>query len=102
MLLWLAMAAMLLIASRFAVARMLTDLTAAGRLVRRTVIVGGGPEAEALIAALEGDNVKQLHILGVFDDRFDERSADNIAGYAKLGNFEQLLDLLPRLPASIS
>ncbi len=97
MLLWLAMAAMLLIASRFVVARMLAYFTAAGRLVRRTVLVGGGPDAEALIAALEGDNVKELHILGVFDDRFDERSADNTAGYPKLGNFRTAPRLLPQL-----
>ncbi len=69
---------------------MLDRLATAGRLVRRTVIVGGGPEAEALIAALERDSGKQLHILGVFDDRGGERSSDSIAGYAKLGNFEQL------------
>jgi Undecaprenyl-phosphate glucose phosphotransferase len=92
MLIWLAMAASVLVASRYAVAGVLERLTAAGRLVRRTVLVGGGPDAEALIAALEGDNVKELHILGVFDDRFDERSAANTAGYPKLGNFDQLSD----------
>src|SRR5690606_2896109 len=35
-------------------------------------------------------NLKELSILGVFDDRFDERSADSVAGYPKLGNFSQL------------
>ncbi len=58
--------------------------------MRRTVIVGGGPEGEALIAELERDSGKQLHILGIFDDRGGERSSETIAGYAKLGNFEQL------------
>lgn len=87
---WLVLALLLLIASRLPVARLIESWTAAGLLVRRTVIVGGGPEAAKLIAAFEQDKVKQLAILGIFDDRFDERSADNIGGYAKLGNFEQL------------
>jgi Undecaprenyl-phosphate glucose phosphotransferase len=87
---WLAAAAISLVAARFGIARMLDRLSAAGRLVRRTVIVGGGPEAESLIAALERDSEKNLHILGIFDDRGGERSSDSIAGYAKLGNFEQL------------
>ena len=88
--LWLASSAALMTAFRFALAAGLAHLTEAGRLVRRTVIVGGGAEAEALISALERDNLKELAILGVFDDRFDERSADSVAGYPKLGTFDQL------------
>jgi Undecaprenyl-phosphate glucose phosphotransferase len=87
---WLALASLSLIAARFVIVRVLDRLAAAGRLVRRTVIVGGGPEGEALIAALERDSGKQLHILGIFDDRGGERSSETIGGYAKLGNFEQL------------
>jgi Undecaprenyl-phosphate glucose phosphotransferase len=87
---WLVLAALSLVAARLPIARILDRLSAAGRLVRRTVIVGGGPEGEAVIAALERDSGKQLHILGIFDDRGGERSSDSIGGYAKLGNFEQL------------
>ena len=87
---WIVSAIAVMIAFRFGLARGVRALTAAGRLVRRTVIVGGGPEAEQLIAALEKDNLKELSILGVFDDRFDDRSADSISGYPKLGTFSQL------------
>ena len=87
---WLATAIALMSASRLVTARILAVLTNAGRLVRRTVIVGGGPDAEQLIAAFERDNLTELSILGVFDDRFDDRSADSISGYPKLGNFDQL------------
>lgn len=87
---WLAAAAALMIAVRFPIARALERMTEAGRLVRRTVIVGGGPDAEHLIATLESGNHKELAILGVFDDRADERSADSIQGYPKLGIIEQL------------
>ena len=87
---WLGSAIVLMTAFRFVLARGLSHLTEAGRLVRRTVIVGGGPEAETLISALERDNLKEISIIGVFDDRFDDRSADSIAGYPKLGTFDQL------------
>src|SRR5262249_20340756 len=43
-LVWLMASATLLIASRFAAARLLAYFTAQGRLVRRTVIVGGGSD----------------------------------------------------------
>ena len=87
---WLVSAIVLMTAFRFALARGLAHLTDAGRLVRRTVIVGGGPDAETLISALERDKLKEISIIGVFDDRFDDRSADSIAGYPKLGTFDQL------------
>jgi Undecaprenyl-phosphate glucose phosphotransferase len=87
---WLILAGLLMMASRFAVAKLLALWTDAGRLVRRTVIVGGGTDAEAVISALEASSHNHIQILGVFDDRDDERSADSLSGYAKLGNFEQL------------
>ena len=58
--------------------------------MRRTVIVGGGPDAEQLIGTLEAGNRKALSVLGVFDDRGDERSAESVAGYPKLGTIDQL------------
>lgn len=87
---WLGSAIVLLMAARYLLARLLANLTAAGRLVRRTVIAGGGPEAERLIATLEAGNHNELAILGVFDDRSDDRSAASIAGYPKLGTFDDL------------
>jgi len=89
-LVWLVASIALMFASRVVLGRILGRLTAAGRLVRRTIVVGGGPDAEKLISALMDDNRKEVSILGVFDDRFDERSADSTNGYPKLGTFEQL------------
>lgn len=87
---WLLLAGALMMVSRFSVARVLAYWTEAGRLVRRTVIVGGGPDGEAVISALEASGQNHLKILGVFDDRDDDRGSDSYGGYAKLGNFEQL------------
>lgn len=90
--LWFAIGLVGLFASRLVVARVIDRLAHAGRLVRRTVIAGGGRDAEDLIAALKTEDEQQLKILGVFDDRHDERSADVIGGYPKLGSFERLAD----------
>ena len=87
---WLVLAIAAWVGSRFAVAPLLHRLTSAGRLVRRTVIVGGGPEAEALIETLQREQAHQVEILGVFDDRQDDRSADTFCGFPKLGTFDQL------------
>jgi len=89
---WLASAVVLLACWRLALACIVDQLTETGRLTRRTVIVGGGPEAERLIDALKSDNLKELAILGVFDDRDDDRSAASVSGHPKLGNFDRLPD----------
>ncbi|ODR94152.1 undecaprenyl-phosphate glucose phosphotransferase [Methyloceanibacter stevinii] len=63
-----------------------------GRLYRRAVIVGGGPEAENLIKALEASADADIRIVGVFDDRGADRVAPIIAGYPKLGNINELVE----------
>lgn len=89
-LLWLAMALTLLTVIRMAVALLVQKLSETGRLTRRTVIVGGGKEAEELMQALADDNSSHLQILGIFDDRQDERMAESAGGIATLGTFESL------------
>ncbi|HPG89435.1 MAG TPA: undecaprenyl-phosphate glucose phosphotransferase, partial [Hyphomicrobium sp.] len=66
---WMSSAFVLLGLVRIAAARVVSALTAAGLLVRKTVLVGGGKEADDLIAAFQRDGAAQLQILGVFDDR---------------------------------
>ncbi len=62
-----------------------------GRLNRRAVIVGGGPETEALIKALEASQDIDIRIAGIFDDRGPDRVSPVIAGYPKLGNIDELV-----------
>jgi Undecaprenyl-phosphate glucose phosphotransferase len=66
--------------------------TRAGLLDRRAVIVGGGEPAEALIHAIEAEPDSSIRIVGVFDDRKDERSPPVVAGYPKLGSIAELVD----------
>jgi Undecaprenyl-phosphate glucose phosphotransferase len=63
-----------------------------GRLYRRAVIVGGGPEAERLIKALEASADTDIRIVGIFDDRGSDRVSPLVAGYPKLGNIDELVE----------
>lgn len=66
-------------------------LTQQGRLERRTVIVGGGAAGEELVEALAERPESDLRLVGVFDDRKDERSPDVVAGLPKLGTVSDLV-----------
>ncbi|MGU3538361.1 undecaprenyl-phosphate glucose phosphotransferase [Methylobacterium sp. A54F] len=81
----------LLLAGRFALAQFIAAETRKGRFDRRTAIVGGGPIAEELIAALEKESDTGIRVVGVFDDRNDERSAESVAGHPKLGSVSDLV-----------
>ncbi|NRA87117.1 MAG: undecaprenyl-phosphate glucose phosphotransferase [Rhizobiales bacterium] len=62
-----------------------------GRLERRAIIVGGGDAAEDLITAVNESSEGEVKILGIFDDRYDERSPDIVAGLPKLGEIKDLV-----------
>ncbi|GJD35294.1 UDP-glucose:undecaprenyl-phosphate glucose-1-phosphate transferase [Methylobacterium aerolatum] len=80
-----------LLGGRVALSRFVEAQTRAGRFDRRTAIVGGGAAGEALIAALEAQAETGISIVGVFDDRNDDRSTEFVAGYPKLGNVDDLV-----------
>jgi Undecaprenyl-phosphate glucose phosphotransferase len=87
---WLVLAIASICLMRYATRTLVRTLTASNRLTRRTVIVGGGADAEQLIQALRADSRSELDILGLFDDRKDNRDGDAIPGIQKLGTFETL------------
>ncbi|MGP9821331.1 undecaprenyl-phosphate glucose phosphotransferase [Salinarimonas sp. NSM] len=89
---WFATGLAVLTTSRLVTALVFTAMTRAGRFDRRTAIVGGGPAAESMIKALDAQPDTGVKIVGVFDDRSDERSADVVAGYPKLGRVDDLVD----------
>jgi Undecaprenyl-phosphate glucose phosphotransferase len=85
-----------LLIGRGIIALFVKRMTRMGRLERRTALVGGGESAEALIRALEAQSHTGIRICGVFDDRSDDRSADLVGGYPKLGNVEDLVEFARR------
>ena len=66
--------------------------TREGRLTRRTVIVGGGEPGEHVIEELRRQKDSGVKIIGLFDDRGDERSSTECAGERKLGVVDDLVE----------
>lgn len=87
---------LVLIASRvtlyFLVRRWMRD----GRLTRRTVVVGGGAPGEVLIDALKSQEDGDVRVVGVFDDRNDERSPTDCGGLPKLGTVDDFVEFARR------
>jgi len=88
---WYMIGLFLLIGFRACLAIAVKHWAAQGRLNRRAVIVGGGPEARELIKALEASTDTDIRIYGVFDDRGGHRVESRIEGYPKLGNVDELV-----------
>ena len=81
-----------LIISRRLIFLLVRKWTAAGRLTRRTVIVGGGDVGAHVIEELRRQKDTGVKIIGLFDDRGDERTGIECAGQRKLGTVDDLLE----------
>jgi Undecaprenyl-phosphate glucose phosphotransferase len=90
LLLWALTVMCMLVPFRFVVSRVVAAAEQRGELARRAVIVGGGRACEDLIERLEKKGERAIRILGLFDDRGDERSPDEVGRYRKIGTFEEL------------
>ena len=89
---WYGLSVVGLIAERCVLSVVVRRMTRAGRLDRRTVVIGGGPLAEQLLDELSRQENTDLRIYGVFDDRADARSPDVVGGYPKLGTVDDLVE----------
>ena len=76
--------------SRGAVALWALPRARQGRFRKRIAIVGGGKAAEEALALLETSHDVDLEIVGLFDDRDDNRSPQSIRKYHKIGRIEEL------------
>ena len=93
---WFIGGAVLLVAYRLALRALVQRWTAQGRLRRRTVVVGGGKDAENLIEQIRASASHDIQLLGLFDDRIDDRSPETVAGYPKLGKVVDLIEFARR------
>ena len=90
-----------LIVERIGLAFVVRRMTAAGRFERRTAIVGGGEPANEIIRALQAQPETGIRILGVFDDRDDNRSPPVIGGFPKLGTVADLVEFARKTPLDL-
>jgi Undecaprenyl-phosphate glucose phosphotransferase len=81
-----------LIVSRRLLFLLVRKWTREGRLTRRTVIVGGGDIGAHVIEELQQQKDSGVEIIGLFDDRADDRSAAECAGQPKLGSVDDLVE----------
>ena len=65
---------------------------AQGRLSTRVVIVGGGEPVKQLVESIERSPHALVEIVGLFDDRTDDRSPELIGDLPKLGKVTELVD----------
>lgn len=76
---------------RLALGFLVRRWSADGHLRRRTVIVGGGRDAEDLLDNIRRSGSEDLELLGLFDDRNDDRSPESVASVGKLGRVSDLI-----------
>lgn len=86
----------LLIVSRVVLSRLVQLWMLQGRLTRRTVIVGADGNGQALITLLKSQPDTGIDVLGVFDDRNDDRSLQACAGVPKLGKVADIVEFARR------
>ncbi|GLQ56333.1 undecaprenyl-phosphate glucose phosphotransferase [Devosia nitrariae] len=98
---WFAAGALLLSVYRVALRALVLRWTRMGRLKRRTVIVGGGKDAGDLIDQIHAGASNDINLLGLFDDRVDERSPETVAGCPKLGRVADLVEFARRTPVDL-
>src|SRR3984893_3143138 len=85
-----------LIAERLFLRTMVRSWARDGRLDRRTIVVGSDQNGETLIEALKTQDDSDIDILGVFDDRNDNRALEPCAGSAKLGKVDDIIEFARR------
>jgi Undecaprenyl-phosphate glucose phosphotransferase len=91
---WAVSGLVLFIAGRFLIAALLRYFNQNGAFNRRAVLVGGGVNADTVIATLENSHDTGVSLVGIFDDRNDERSPDDTRGLKKLGTINDLIDFV--------
>jgi Undecaprenyl-phosphate glucose phosphotransferase len=85
-----------LIAERLLLRTVVRNWALQGRLDRRTIIVGADQNGEQLIEALKEQSDSDIHVLGVFDDRNDDRALETCAGSPKLGKVDDIVEFARR------
>ena len=93
---WFAVGLSAVLGWRILFAIIVDRMVRAGRLTRRTVLVGGGTAANELLQQFAALPQADLQILGTFDDRADERSPAVVGGFRKLGTVDDLIEFSRR------
>jgi Undecaprenyl-phosphate glucose phosphotransferase len=83
---------LVLISFRRALFLLVRHWTREGRLDRRTVVVGADERGDTLIKSLAAQRDSDVRIVGMFDDRGDERAPTMVGDRQKLGSVDDLVE----------
>ena len=98
---WYLAGLVVLLTERCALSLWVAGRARAGVFDRRTAIVGGGDAANEIIRALQAQAHTGIRIVGVYDDRDDDRSPKLVSGYEKLGKVSDLVEHARRTPIDL-
>jgi Undecaprenyl-phosphate glucose phosphotransferase len=87
---WYGLCAVHFFITRLIAKRWAMRAVTSGTFKKRIAIVGGGQAAEDALKLLEQSDSEDITILGLFDDRFDNRSPESVRKYQKLGTITDL------------
>jgi Undecaprenyl-phosphate glucose phosphotransferase len=90
--LWLCLTAVYFIISRTFIQIWIRPIVKHGHERQRIAIVGGGKAAEEAISTLEHSQNLDIEIIGLFDDRYDNRSPESVRKHKKIGKMDDLAD----------
>jgi Undecaprenyl-phosphate glucose phosphotransferase len=90
--LWLCLTAVHFIFSRGIAQIWIRPIVRHGHARQRIAIVGGGKAAEDAIFTLENSKELDIEIIGLFDDRFDNRSPESVRKHKKIGKIAELAE----------
>jgi Undecaprenyl-phosphate glucose phosphotransferase len=85
-----------LVSGRLFLRTMVRSWARQGRLDRRTIVVGSDQNGEQLVQALKTQDDSDIDVLGVFDDRNDNRALETCAGSPKLGKVDDIVEFARR------
>ena len=88
--LWCVLATSYFLATRLVAQIWAAPAERAGQFRTRIAIVGGGQAAEEALKLLEQSPSEDTEVLGLFDDRYDNRSPESVQKYLKLGTISDL------------
>jgi Undecaprenyl-phosphate glucose phosphotransferase len=89
---WAIATAIHIVATRGAVLFWAAPKISKGDTRQRIAIVGGGKAAEDAITILENSKGIDIEIVGLFDDRYDNRSPESVRKHKKIGKITELAD----------
>ena len=95
---WAVAGMFLFLSWHFMMGAFLRRLNHDGHFNKSAVLVGGGENAARVISVVENSVESGVNLIGVFDDRDDDRAPSSSGGLFKLGRIDDLVDFVRSTP----